>query len=123
MQQINPARELFLFADDRQRLVRLLGMCGSNSDNEALAAVRLADELIKQRNATWFDAVGADAAEPEAGDDRRFGACGGWRQAARLGALHGDDIQSTCERRFCPTNSLRSSRTALGKLELAGVAP
>jgi hypothetical protein len=121
MQQTSPAREPILSADDR--LASLLGMCGSNSDNEALAAARLADKLIRQHHDTWFDAVGADAAEPGAGDDRRFAACGGWRQAAWLGALHGGDIQSAWERRFCPTNSLRSTRTAFGKLELAGVAP
>ena len=94
-----------------------------NSPREALAAAKLADKLIKQRNAIWFDAVGADAPEPEAGDDRRSAARGGWRQAARLAALHGDDILSAWERRFCPTNSFAILADRLGKLELAGLAP
>jgi hypothetical protein len=108
--------------DDRRPLARLLGMVGSNRPHEALAAAKLADKLIKQRNATRFDVVGAGAPEPEAdsGDDRRFAAYGGWRQAARLGASHGDDILSAWERRPCPTNSWRSSRTALGSWRLPG---
>ena len=112
-----------LIPDDPTPLARLLGMVGSNSPHEALAAAKLADKLIKQRNATWFDAVGADAPQPEAGDDRRSAARGGWRQAARLAVLHGDDILSAWERRFCPTDSFAILADRLGKLELAGLAP
>src|SRR5690349_19360119 len=42
---------------DRTRLIRLLGMMGSDHDGEALNAARLADRLIRERRATWSEVV------------------------------------------------------------------
>lgn len=43
---------------DRDRLVALLGMTGSDGDGEALNAVRLANKFLKDRKITWADVIG-----------------------------------------------------------------
>jgi hypothetical protein len=40
---------------DRQRLTRIVAMCGSRHDGEALNAVRLADRIIQKAGLTWED--------------------------------------------------------------------
>lgn len=42
---------------DRQRLAALLGMVGSDHDGEALNAARLADRMVRQSGATWFQVL------------------------------------------------------------------
>jgi len=44
------------------RLVKLLGMTGSDYDGEALAAIRKANDLLKAAGMTWGDII---AVEPE----------------------------------------------------------
>lgn len=126
MQQTNP-REPILSADDRQQLARLLGMCGSNSDNEALAAARLADRLVRSRKITWFDVVGLEP--PEGIED---GPAEDWREAAQFAARHGAGILTGWEVNFCRSivgfvrtsrNQKAILRACVEKLELVGVAP
>jgi len=50
--------------DVRERLAKLLGMVGSNSDAEALIAARLADRLVRDLSVTWFDVVATPALPP-----------------------------------------------------------
>ena len=125
MQQTNPAREPILSADDRQRLARLLGMCGSNSDNEALSAARLADRLIRARGVTWFGALSVP--EPEEEDQ-----ADDWREAARCCARFGAGILTAWEVSYCRslTGFGRISgrqegilRACIEKLELVGIVP
>jgi hypothetical protein len=46
-----------LSPSDRRRLSKLLGMVGSAHDGEALNAAKLADRLVRDRGATWDDAL------------------------------------------------------------------
>lgn len=69
----------------RDRLARLLGMVGSAHDGEALNAARLADKLLRQTGATWFEiltdpALAADLAAP----DVFVGWPARWRGALRV---------------------------------------
>lgn len=43
---------------DRDRLVALLGMMGSDGDGEALNAARLAVKFLKDRKMTWAEVIG-----------------------------------------------------------------
>src|SRR5262249_31452059 len=43
--------------DDRERLVKILGMLGSNMDGEVLSAARRAEELRKKLNASWDELI------------------------------------------------------------------
>jgi hypothetical protein len=43
---------------ERERLVALLGMTGSDGDGEALNAARLANKFLKDRKLTWVDVIG-----------------------------------------------------------------
>lgn len=43
---------------ERERLVALLGMTGSDGDGEALNAIRLANKFLKDRKITWADVIG-----------------------------------------------------------------
>jgi hypothetical protein len=43
---------------DRDRLAKLLNLTGSDHDAEALAAIRKANELLRQSSANWEDALG-----------------------------------------------------------------
>lgn len=54
MQSADPPK---LPAGFREKLAKLLGMTGSNSDAEALSAARLADRLVREAGATWSDVV------------------------------------------------------------------
>jgi len=40
---------------DRDRLIKLLNMTGSSHDSEALSAIRLSNELLRQTETTWAD--------------------------------------------------------------------
>jgi len=42
------------------KLAKLLGMVGSSADGEALNAARLADRMVRQAGATWFDLLSED---------------------------------------------------------------
>jgi hypothetical protein len=63
-------------ANDRRKLVRYLGMIGSEHDGEALNAARIALRLLKERGLTWDEILapgvpehvieGAPAANPAA---------------------------------------------------------
>ena len=47
------------------RLVKLLGMVGSERDGEALNAARLADKMVHEAGLTWASVVvGANGASP-----------------------------------------------------------
>jgi hypothetical protein len=46
-----------LKVETRHRLARVLGMIGSAHDNEALAAARMADRLVRGEGLTWFDVL------------------------------------------------------------------
>ena len=43
---------------ERERLVALLGMTGSDGDGEALNAARLANKFLKDRKMTWSEVIG-----------------------------------------------------------------
>lgn len=47
---------------DRERLINLLGMTGSDQDGEALNAMRMANVLVKKLGLTWDKVVGASPA-------------------------------------------------------------
>lgn len=51
-----------LTPNDRERLIKLLGMIGSNADGEALNAARLAHKLLQDRGMTWRQVVGGNGA-------------------------------------------------------------
>jgi hypothetical protein len=57
---------------DREKFVRIIGMTASKFDAEALAALRLANRMLRQHGMTWRDVVGL-APEPEHVDDPRQG--------------------------------------------------
>ncbi len=42
---------------DRERLIRLLGMTGSDHDGEAINAVRLAGRLLQSKGVRWRDVI------------------------------------------------------------------
>lgn len=42
---------------DRNRLIQLLGMTGSDSDGEATNAARLADRLVRSKGLRWGDVI------------------------------------------------------------------
>ena len=48
---------------DRETLVRVLGMLGSNSDNEALTAARKAEEVRLRLQLTWDELIVAGVAD------------------------------------------------------------
>lgn len=43
---------------DKERLLKLLNMTGSEHDGEALAAIRKSNELLRQSRTNWADALG-----------------------------------------------------------------
>ena len=121
-----------LAAAERERLARILGMTGSAHSGEALNAARMANRILRESGANWFDALSAPKPEePESGEDQ-FAAWGGWRAAARTVALHGGGLISEWERRFAlsltafPRISPKQEallRDITRKVELAGVGP
>jgi hypothetical protein len=44
-----------LIPDQRERLVKLLGLLGSNHDGERATAGRMAHELVRRSGLTWYD--------------------------------------------------------------------
>ena len=46
---------------DRNRLTKLMGMATSDNDNEALVALRLANDLIKKERMTWDEVLAQNA--------------------------------------------------------------
>jgi hypothetical protein len=48
---------------DRERLVKLLGMLGSEHDGEVVTAARRADALVRRAGLTWHDVVAANDAQ------------------------------------------------------------
>jgi len=51
-----------LSPSDRVRLAKLLALCSSGYDGEALAAARAADRFIRDRGLTWQDILQPEAA-------------------------------------------------------------
>jgi hypothetical protein len=62
---------------DRTRLVKLLGMCGSEHAGERAAAAAAADRLLRERGLTWADALNPPPVE------RKLPELGTWRQTVR----------------------------------------
>ncbi len=54
-----------------ERLTKILGMLGSNSDGERAIAARMADQLVRDLGLTWADIVIPPRAVP-ASDWRRM---------------------------------------------------
>jgi hypothetical protein len=50
---------------DRDRLVKLLGMTGSNAEGEAINAMRLANRTLGRLQLTWDDVIGTSGWQPE----------------------------------------------------------
>ena len=42
---------------DKRKLAKLLGMLGSFSDGEVANAGRMANDMIRNANLTWFDVI------------------------------------------------------------------
>ncbi len=98
--------------DIRARLAKLLGMLGSAHDGEVVAAGRMADRLVREAGATWFDVVAPALprpmrAAPSEPDDptptdldriRRD-----WRYAAMWCLRHGGDLLRYKDRDFLHT--------------------
>lgn len=51
-----------LGAEDRDRLVKILGMTGSSHDGEALAALRKAQSIMERAHIGWKDLLAGQAA-------------------------------------------------------------
>jgi hypothetical protein len=66
-----------LSTPDRTRLVKLLGMCGSEHAGERAAAGVAADRLLRDRGLTWADALNLPVVE------RKLPELGTWRQTVR----------------------------------------
>jgi hypothetical protein len=49
---------------NRERLVKLLGMLGSEHDGEVITAACCADALVRRAGLTWRDVVAANDAQP-----------------------------------------------------------
>lgn len=79
-------------ANDRTRLIKLLGMTGSAHEGEAANAVRLANKLLRDLKLTWAEALGE--ARTVNGKDRYVegyneGAHNGYNNGFRVGSEHG----------------------------------
>jgi hypothetical protein len=53
------------FLIDRERLIKLLGLLGSDHDGEIASAGRMADALIRDAGVTWADVIAPDAIQQE----------------------------------------------------------
>jgi hypothetical protein len=65
------AREGQNFLIDRERLIKLLGLLGSDHNGEIASAGRMADALIRDAGVTWADVIGPDAAQRKVVDALR----------------------------------------------------
>jgi hypothetical protein len=50
---------------DRERLIKLLGVLGSDHNGEIASAGRMADALIRDAGVTWADVIAPDAVQQE----------------------------------------------------------
>ena len=50
---------------DRERLIKLLGLLGSDHDGEIVAAGRMADALIRDAGVTWADVIAPETVQRE----------------------------------------------------------
>ncbi|MBX2989124.1 MAG: hypothetical protein KF802_14635 [Bdellovibrionaceae bacterium] len=50
-----------------ERLVKLLNLTASNSDGEALNAIRLANSILRKANRTWSDLISGGVARQDSG--------------------------------------------------------
>jgi hypothetical protein len=50
---------------DRERLIKLLGLLGSDHNGEIAAAARMADALIRDAGVTWADVIAPEAVQSE----------------------------------------------------------
>ena len=50
---------------DRERLIKLLGLLGSDHNGEIAAAGRLADALIRDAGVTWADVIAPETVQRE----------------------------------------------------------
>jgi hypothetical protein len=62
---------------DRVRLAKLLALCSSGYDGEALAAARAADRFIRDRGLTWQDVL-----QPKAAPAANHNTVQPWRETA-----------------------------------------
>jgi hypothetical protein len=73
-----------LSQSEREKLIRILGMLGSDFDGERASAGLLASRLLKVSNITWADVVcipqQKKAGPPKSGNDDPLGR--DWRQTA-----------------------------------------
>jgi hypothetical protein len=58
-----------LNTDTRLRLVRLLGMCGSDHDAEVVTAARMANRLVRDNGVTWHEVITAPVVPRLSNDD------------------------------------------------------
>ena len=56
---------------DRERLIKLLGLLGSDHNGEIASAGRMADALIRDAGVTWADVIAPDAVQRELVDALR----------------------------------------------------
>ena len=59
------------FLIDRGRLIKLLGLLGSDHNGEIASAGRMADALIRDAGVTWADVIAPDAVRREGVDALR----------------------------------------------------
>src|SRR5215471_10842644 len=59
------------FLIDRERLIKLLGLLGSDHNGEIASAGRMADALIRDAGVTWADVISPDTVERERVDAMR----------------------------------------------------
>ena len=50
---------------DRERLIKLLGLLGSDHNGEIAAAARMADALIRDAGVTWADVIAPETVQRE----------------------------------------------------------
>src|SRR5215471_10819161 len=53
------------FLIDRDRLIKLLGLLGSDHNGEIASAGRMADALIREAGVTWADVIAPDTVQRE----------------------------------------------------------
>jgi len=78
-----------MIPEERTRLVRILGLLGSDHDGEVANAGRMADRLIKDRGYTWDEMI-VPARDRDLWD---------WRSAAR--DILASERETDWERDFC----------------------
>lgn len=83
-------------ASDLTRIVKLLGMTGSEHDGEALNAIRLANKLIREGKTNWAEVMAPKTAKPDLDgylrgyqDGASVGRNNGYREGVEAGKADG----------------------------------